>query len=52
MYYIRYVWLFVTSAEVMPWHLGIIPQLEPIHEADTSSQPSESVFELDLDWFR
>ena len=52
LYCILYVWLCVTSAEVWPWQLGIIPQLAPIHEADTSRQPSESVFELDLDWFR
>ena len=50
-YCILYVWLFVTSEEVLPWQLGIIPQLAPTHEAETSRKPSESVYELDLDWF-
>ena len=39
--------MFVTSAEVLPWQLGIILQMAPIHEANTSRQPSESVCALD-----
>ena len=45
-------WLFLTSAEVLPWQLGIIPQLATIHEADTSTQLLESVCELGIDWYR
>ena len=34
--------MFVSSAEVQPWQIGIIPHMAPIHEEDTSRQPSES----------
>ena len=34
------------------WQLGIIPQMAPKEEAHTSRQPSELVYELDLDWCR
>ena len=37
---------------MFPWLLGIIPQMAPIDDADASRQPSKSVYELDLDWFR
>ena len=40
---------FVTSPKVLPWQLGIIPQIATTYEANTSRQPSESVYELDLD---